>query len=342
MFFCLFLICFKVHGQSLSIAFGSCAHQNQPLPLLKNVGELNPDYFIFLGDNIYGDTRDSNLLKNRYDQLAANPNYQYLKAHTNILATWDDHDYGENDAGKYYPLKAASKRIFLAFFQEPKNSERFKHEGIYTSYMMKKKGKRIQVILLDTRTFRSNLTFYDAARDKKDSIFFYDLEYVPTQAADSTFLGEAQWKWLRKELRKKASVRIIASSTQFAHSYNGYESWNNFPSEKKRMFETIKETKANGVIFISGDVHYAELSQEKYPGLYPIYDLTASGISQSWHFATPNSHRIQGPVMENHFGLLQIDCQKRTIHLSIVDHLKNERIQEIVPWENMQVTDERP
>jgi alkaline phosphatase D len=337
LFFCFALLCGNVGAQTLQIAFGSCSHQNQALPILQQIGDLKPDYFLFLGDNIYGDTRDSTILKQKYDQLGKNSNYQYLKSQTKILATWDDHDYGENDAGKHYPLKEVSKSIFLNFFEEPRGSSRFQHEGIYTSYIIKKNRKRIQVILLDTRTFRSDLTRFNPAEHAKDSVFFYDLEYVPTVFADSTMLGEQQWRWLKKELGKKADIRIIASSTQFAHSYNGYESWNNFPEEKQRMFETIKNAKANGVLFISGDVHYAELSKDRVAGLYPIHDLTASGISQSWHFATPNTQRTQGPVMENHFGLIQIDCKSQTVKLSIIDQQKTERIQELIPWKSLQI-----
>lgn len=39
---------------------------------------------------------------------------------------------------------------------------------------------------------------------------------------------------------------------------------------------------------------------------YPLYDLTASGITSTWSFACANSNRVQGPVMENHFGVVDI------------------------------------
>lgn len=338
----LFLFCFlsfSVQAQNLRIAFGSCAHQDQSLPILKQIGDLQPDYFIYLGDNIYGDTRDSAVLAGKYAQLGSNPNYQYLKSKTKVLATWDDHDYGENDAGKYYPMQNVSKSLFLRFFEEPLNSPRFEHPGIYTSYEIKRAGKKVQLILLDMRTFRSDLCLYDRQTMQKDSIFFYDLDYIPCSGSDSTFLGEQQWKWLEQQLQKKADLRIIASSTQFGHSYNGYESWNNFPSEKDRMIHLIQKSRANGVFFISGDVHYAELSELKVDGLYPLYDLTASGISQSWHFATPNVNRIQGPVMENHFGLLTIDLRKKRLISSIIDGQNTERIRRDIPWKDLRFND---
>jgi len=341
MFFGSCILSLTIHAQSLRIAFGSCSHQNQSLPILKQIGDMQPDYFIYLGDNIYGDTRDSAVLASKYAQLASNPNYQYLKSKTKVLATWDDHDYGENDAGKYYPMKDISKDLFLRFFEEPQNSSRYDHPGIYTSYEFKKRGQKIQLILLDMRTFRSNLCRYDGNTMRKDSVFFYDIEYVPCEGKDSTFLGEAQWIWLEQQLSKKADLRIIASSTQFGHSYNGYESWNNFPSEKQRMSQLILKTKAEGVFFISGDVHYAELSEEKFEGIYPLYDLTASGLSQSWHFATPNSNRIQGPVMENHFGYLDIDVRKKVLTCSIIDGKSTERIQLEIPWKSLRFNDKK-
>lgn len=49
--------------------------------------------------------------------------------------------------------KPNQKEIFLEFFEEPKDSDRRKHEGIYTSYMYETNGKKLQVILLDVRNF---------------------------------------------------------------------------------------------------------------------------------------------------------------------------------------------
>jgi alkaline phosphatase D len=101
-----------------------------------------------------------------------------------------------------------------------------------------------------------------------------------------------------------ADVKIIASSTQFSITHNGYEAWANFPHEQQRFIDLIKKTKANGVFFISGDVHYAELSKLNVDGGYPLYDVTSSGITSTWDFATPNDNRIDGPVMENNYGLV--------------------------------------
>ncbi len=308
------------------IAFGSCAHENHPLPIFDLVVKHQPDLFVFLGDNIYGDTKSMDTLQAKYNRLAAKPTFQNLKKNIPIIATWDDHDFGWNDAGRHYPFKAESKEIFLKFFNELKDSERRKHEGIYTSYMYETNGKKLQIILLDNRTFRDDYRKYknEVANDKR---YFYPLDYAAQQEPDSTYLGATQWKWLESELKKPADLRLIGSGSQFAIEYNGYEGWPNFPLEQKKFLDLIKKTKANGVLFLTGDVHYAEISKLTVPGLYPIYDVTSSGLSSTWHFATPNNNRIEGPVMENHFGLLTIDWNKKIpqIKMEIWDNNDNQR-----------------
>jgi alkaline phosphatase D len=310
------------------IAFGSCGHETQPQPILNLVVQHKPDLFVYLGDNIYGDTKDMKTLKAKYDSLAAKPEFQYLKKNVPIVATWDDHDFGWNDSGKYYPFKEASKNIFLNFFDEPANSPRRQRAGIYTSYYFESNGRRLQLILLDGRTFRSDLRLYRGELSRQEK-YFYPLDYYPHEIKDSTLLGETQWQWLEKELQQPADIRIIGSGTQFSIAFNGYEAWANFPHEQQRFLDLIKKTKANGLFFISGDVHYAEISKLTTDGLYPIYDCTSSGITSTWLFPTPNENRIEGPVMDNHFGLISIDWTKKdpTIKMEIWDIRDNQRVE---------------
>ena len=63
------------------------------------------------------------VLKNKYQRLGAKPGFKALRAQTPIIAMWDDHDYGQNDAGKEYPHKEASRQIMLDFWEEPANSK---------------------------------------------------------------------------------------------------------------------------------------------------------------------------------------------------------------------------
>ncbi|MGK7396483.1 MAG: alkaline phosphatase D family protein [Candidatus Cyclobacteriaceae bacterium M3_2C_046] len=303
-----------------TIAFGSCGHQDLNQPVLSLAAAHQPDLFIFLGDNIYGDTYSMDTLQKKYDQLGAKPEFQKLRNTSRILATWDDHDYGWNDSGRHYPYKEESKQIFLDFWQVPQEDIRRQRPGIYTSYMFTDGTHRVQVIILDLRTFRDDLRRYRGEPMNKE-LYDYEFDYWPYEKADSTLMGEAQWKWLEQQFGMPAELRIIASSTQFGISANGYEAWANFPHEQQRMLDLIQRTKANGVLFVSGDVHYAEISRIKKDEMYPVYDVTASGITSTWGFATPNHNRIEGPVMENHFGLISINWQDNdpAVKLQIYD-----------------------
>jgi alkaline phosphatase D len=310
------------------IAFGSCGDQDWPQPVLSLAADKNPDAFIFFGDNIYGDTDNMDTLNNKYVRWMAQPDFKKLESSTKIFATWDDHDFGRNDAGVHYPYKKEAKELFLKHFKEPAESERRKHDGIYKTEYIKAGDKIIQILLLDVRTFRNDLLLYDTLAKLPRKYYFYKPDYKPHTSPDSTLLGAEQWKWLETELSKPAELRLICSGSQFSIEYNGYEAWANFPHEQKRMLELIKKTKANGVLFLTGDVHYAEISKLKEDGLYPIYDITASGITSTWDFAAQNDNRIEGPIMDNHFGLLTIEWQKDpVIRMEIIDKFNNSRIE---------------
>lgn len=284
-----------------NIGLGSCSDQDKPQPILNTIADKQPNVFIYLGDNIYGDTRDMDELAKKYAKLAQKSAFQRLKASTKLLATWDDHDYGENDAGRSYPHKAASRELFLDFWEEPKTSERRTHTGIYHSVYLEDAPIKIQVILLDTRTFRDELLHNEKPIQKP-----FKNDYYPNEQPDSTFLGAEQWAWLEQQLLAPADLRIVASSNQFSHEYNGWESWRNVPKEQERFLKLIQKTKANGVVFISGDVHWGELSKYENPYTYPIYDLTSSGLTQSWHDTEPNKNRIGSVVRANNFGWITI------------------------------------
>jgi len=228
------------------IAFGSCAHQDKPQPVLERVVEQSPEIFIYLGDNIYGDSRNMHVLQAKYAKLAAKPEFQSLRKKVAVLSIWDDHDYGENDSGSEYPFHKESREIFLDFWRVPADSPRRTHQGIYGSHLFESNGRTLQVVLLDTRSFRSPLKKNPSVKSLDGK---YKNDYQPDPDPTKTILGETQWQWLEEQLRLPADVRIIASSIQFGHEYNGYESWTNLPLEQERMLEIIRRTKASGVLF---------------------------------------------------------------------------------------------
>ncbi|MBI2900055.1 MAG: alkaline phosphatase family protein [Planctomycetes bacterium] len=283
------------------VAFGSCAHQDQPQPIWDPIVAAKPDLFVFLGDNVYADTKDMEVMKGKYAKFAAVPGFQRLKKTCPILATWDDHDYGGNDAGREYPKKAESQRIFLDFWEDPPDSPRRKREGVYDAKVYGSEGKRLQVILLDTRYFRSPLR-----SDSKG--------YVPDPDPDATFLGEAPWRWFEEQLKAPAEIRIIVSSIQVVAEDHPYEKWANFPKQREKLFRLIRESKAAGVVFISGDRHFAELSMMDGGVGYPIYDLTSSAFNRSakrWRTYETSRRRVATLNWLDNFGVIEIEWERR-------------------------------
>jgi len=278
------------------IALGSCNRTDLPQDMWEPILAFKPQLWIWLGDNIYGDTEDMNKLAGMWAAQKSIPGYERLCAQVEVLGTWDDHDYGRNDAGAEYPRKAASQQLFLDFLGEPAGSLRRGREGVYDARTFGPEGRRVQVILLDVRTHR-------AARRSGGDI-----------------LGDAQWKWLEETLRRStADINIIASGSQILPQEHRFEKWEDYPESRARLFRTIGEAGARGVIFVTGDRHMAEISRVKSPEIaYPIYELTSSGLTHTRDNSNePNALRVAGPFVERNFGTLEFDWEDRTATLGV-------------------------
>ena len=320
------------------LLFGSCIKQNLPIPILKTIIEHKPDVFVFLGDNIYGDTTDMDVLRAKYTILSKDKGFAQLGRTCPILATWDDHDYGVNDGGSDYLKRQQSEQVFLDFWKVPANSARRKRPGIYDSVIYGPPGKRVQVILLDTRYFRSAL--------KRGAQRRTGGPYAPDADPTKTMLGEAQWKWLKQQLLKPAELRVIATSIQCVSQDDGQETWSNLPVERARFFRLIRETKANGVIMISGDRHWSELSRTVDGLDYPVYDLTSSSFNQIHKRGTPTINKFRHLPKTYHkenFGAIEIDWTQRdpSIALEIRDIQNQVQIKKSLRLSELRRSEER-
>ncbi len=303
-------------GNVTRVAFGSCAHQSHPQPIWSAVVDTAPDFFVFMGDNVYGDvtTNDPqmNELRVAYDTMAANPDFAAARQALTIHPIWDDHDYGKNDAGGDFALRAQSKDIFREFWQIPDHDPRASRQGLYHAWIEGKPGNRLQVILLDTRSFRSELTPTDEpdAPGKQ--------RFMPEPDPSRTMLGEAQWTWLEAQLRKPAEVRLLVSSVQVIAEGHGFERWGNLPTERQRLYDLLTRTQAAGVIMLSGDRHLGAIyRQDNHP--YPLYEVTSSSLNRPLNrqIDEPGPNR-QGEVFtKENFGLLTIDWQKAVVLMEL-------------------------
>lgn len=290
------------------IAFGSCADQDKPCPIWGSIANLQPELLILLGDTIYADLDKSKkvtpeLIRSKYDKLMTLPDFAGMKKAIPVMATWDDHDYGKNDGDARLPIKDESQQVLLDFLGVPKDSPRRLRKGVYDSQVFGPDGKRVQVIVLDGRYHRSTIV-------TKFNPKLRVTESLPTTDPAATFLGDDQWKWLEEQLKVPADVRLIGTGIQVLSEEHPFEKWVNIPHERDRLFKLLRDTKANGVIFLSGDRHLAELSMAMGMISYPLYDVTASGFNQAnkaWRAPEKNKHRVAAMPYGNNFGFVTID-----------------------------------
>lgn len=318
------------------LTFGSCCKQHQPAPVLSLIAARQPDLFLWLGDNVYADTLDMDKMRQDYATLRNKPEYRKLMKASPVIGVWDDHDYGANDAGATYPKKKESRAIILDWFDIPPDAQRRKNPGIFGAHELGPPDKRVQIILLDLRTWRT-------AQKKRPSKIYPNMgRYVADSSPEATILGEEQWAWLEAQLRKPARLRLIGMSTQFAASDNGFETWANYPQEQQRLLKLIMETRAEGVLFLSGDTHYAELDLLEPAGIYPLYDLTASAINQTWDPPGPSTNRIFPAYPFPNYGMVDIDWDQPDpeIQLRIFDAKDRPRIDYTLPLSRLTFAEE--
>jgi alkaline phosphatase D len=296
------------------IAFGSCADQRLPQPFWDVMLAAAPQLVFLMGDNVYGDVTSAAMteLRDAYARLAAQPGFQRLRRRVPILAIWDDHDYGGNDAGGDFPYREEAAALFRDFWQVPANSPRGRRDGLYEAWMFGPPGRRLQVVLLDTRSFRSPLRRTDerGAPGKE--------RYLPDPDPAKTMLGEAQWAWLAQTLRQPADLRLLVSSIQVLAEGHGWERWGNLPLERERLIRLIAETGAAHVVFLSGDRHLGAIYARTKDAPYPLYEITASSFNRPFRDA-----REQDPLQrtelykEGNFGMLRIDWSAGRVALEL-------------------------
>jgi alkaline phosphatase D len=301
------------HETITRIAFGSCAFQWDEQVIWDAVIAAEPDLFLYLGDAIYGDfdgervyevTRES--LVHEWGVLAGVPAFQRLAATVPVMAVWDNHDYGSAEGAAEFALKDESKRIFLDFFGYPADAPVRDHSGIYHSTTIGREGRRVQIIMLDTRHNKGPYVLAERPEGTGGSLG----KFAPETDTAVTLLGAKQWAWLEQQLREPAELRFIVSSTQVVADQKGMDEWGNYPHERRRLFDVIASTGANGVVLLSGNVHFTEVSRTD-EGPYPLYDFTASGLTHvnQGYADAANRYRVAGPYVDRNVGLVEIDWQ---------------------------------
>lgn len=307
------------------IVFGSCASQLEDQSIWNRIADEHPDLVFFMGDNVYGDVnRDDPAmpsLKAAYMRLAQSEPFSRVRAAAPVLTTWDDHDMGRNDGGGDYPYKEAAEALYEYVWAIPDDDPRRARPGVYGSWIIgAEEGKRVQIIMLDTRFFRSPLMKTDewGAHGKE--------RYLPDGDPEKTMLGAAQWAWLENELNKPVDLRLLVSSIQVLAEGHGWEAWRTLPRERERLFSLIRKTGAENVILLSGDRHAAALYRRDDALEYPLFEATSSSLNlpaSVWRaesgetYGEPGPYRLGDMYYDANYGVLEIDWANRKAGISI-------------------------
>ncbi len=300
---CFFLLLISssnfIYAESIKIGLGSCLDQDYPQPIWQSIKKENLNYFIFLGDNVYGDTRYGSLrkMKSAYDkQKKVLPDFLN---DISIFSIWDDHDFGINDGGADYRFKRRAQELYLDFWEITKDDDRSNREGIYFSKNEIFFDKKFKFIFLDTRFFRSKL------KGKKSN-------YIENIEPDATILGNAQWAWLENELKSDFDFLFVFSSIQIIAKDHRFEKWSNFPNERAKLFELLEQFNDKTILF-SGDRHRAGIYRKN-----GIIELTSSSMNKPGSsFSETDSYLIGKTYPQENYGVLEI--LENTIHIKIKD-----------------------
>ena len=289
---------------SYVLGFGSCITEKRDQPIWKAIEKENINEFFFMGDNVYGDSKDGLLKEMEISYMKQKdmfPKWLYTKK---LNAIWDDHDYGKNDGGAEYPLKEQAQRLFLEFWNVDKDDARYSQKGIYFNEEKVILNNKINLIALDTRYHRSSL-------DQEDK------PYYPTTDETKTMLGKDQWKWFEEILKIDSDIIIIVSSIQVLPTNHIFEKWHNFPHERSRLLGLLKFTN-KPVIILSGDRHKAGLYKKDN-----IIEMTSSSLnkpisrplSMIWDIFSKESDEllIRDMYYQENYGLLKILPNKKMI-----------------------------
>ncbi len=319
------------------IAFGSCNHQLRSQHMWGQIAATDPDLFLFIGDNNYGDQMwdgDAALttLREAYGVMAETPELAAFRAQVPMMITWDDHDYGFNDGGTSFAYRGWSETIFETFWGS--SDEVKSRPGIYESRMFGEDGKVTQIITLDTRFFRSDLETMPYQNERPPLG-----PYQPSSDPSKTMLGAAQWQWLEQELAKPADLRIVVSSIQVLTDAHDYEAWKNLPLEREKLYAMLAAREDSVLVLLSGDRHaggiYTDTPQAAGE---QFWELTSSSMNYSFSSTERNTAREPDPkrltdfISEENFGLVEIDWDAKTFTLSMRGSQGETRVSRTVEW----------
>jgi phosphodiesterase/alkaline phosphatase D-like protein len=252
----------NMNSDKVRFAFCSCMDdQHHEEAIWKDIAIKKPQIIFFIGDHVYADNgrlsvADPAQLWSRFCDARQTLNVFFAPRLVPILATWDDHDFGKNDGhSENYPYVKESQLNFKTFFAQEEDHCQFLIQGPGISTAFKWNSQLF--LLLDDRSFRK-------PKHSKERYAHW---------------GKEQEKWMLDLIQKNVGPTWLVNGSQifpkmpFKESVSG-----NHQEQFYGILEELKKMPSK-VIFVSGDVHFSEISKiEKNRLGYNTYEITSSSI----------------------------------------------------------------
>jgi alkaline phosphatase D len=298
-----------------SFALGSCSYVNQAeydrpnrpyggdYQIYDAIAAQAPDFMLWMGDNWYYREVDWDSVWGLYQRASFSrqlPQMQRLLVSTHHYATWDDHDYGPNNADRSYALRDHAIQVFDDFWPNPDFSA------------------------ADTGGVINHFEWHDAAFFLLDNRSFRDANERVT--GQRIVLGDAQIEWLINALKfSRATFKFVVMGGQFLNSAEVFENLGHIaPAERQRILDAIDAEDIPGVVFLSGDRHHSVLLRKDRGTDYPLHDWTVSPLTAgaSRPVEGEGQYRVEGSVAtQRAFGIVSVSGPRmdRVATLSLRD-----------------------
>jgi len=247
---------------SFRFAFGGDTRQDhQPFTIMDAIRDSKPEFFIHLGDTIYGDRHGAARTPGQYHaKYVINREdgpTQRLFAETSLFVVWDDHEVADNYRAAH-PLAPIGRRAFMDYWpvrQDPADPERI--------YRRRRWGKTAELFILDTRQYRDETA--------------------------GTILGAEQQRWFLAAL-SNSDARFKFVCTSVPLSSPNKDKWGGYPADRDALVNTIREKQIGGVIFLAADVHYGAVA--RVPGAPSLREVITGPLAAPMGKGTGQAKRF--------------------------------------------------
>lgn len=183
------------------------------------------------------------------------------------LVTWDDHEVENDYAGGvseyddppewFAARRAAAYRAYYEHMPLPRRAVPFGAD--MRLFAQRGFGQLVNIMMLDSRQYRSPLACTDRARRNSRAVSCPEL-----YEANRSKLGDLQESWLaRQAAASRARWNLFPQGTVMTYvdekpgpgEVFWNDSWNGYPVARARLMETFAQTQVGNPVVLSGDIH---------------------------------------------------------------------------------------